>query len=298
VPSIPIYEVEAFTRLLADEQWRWYSDDPSTLRGADKRYRNFDLHRDNFAFFDRKLVTELTQVLESPITSHASFIDDAATGGLREVSWIDPNFVNLHTLDPASNDDHPPSDILAGQELVLELYDALTKTKDWDDTLLVVCYDEHGGFYDHVAPPPVNDGSVYPTYGVRVPALVIGPRVKRDVSHNLFDHTSLIKTILLRFAPEPRQALAKMPARVRAAPDLSVLLQDEPRRDIHAPEAPHAVIDAWPNKARADRRVRATGGPTSAADGAGHRLALTHIQKEFALFVSALRKKGLPAGRP
>ena len=77
-------------------------------------------------------MSELTQVLESPITSHASFIDDAATGALREVSWIDPNFVNLHTLDPLSNDDHPPSDILAGQELVLELYDALTKTKDWD----------------------------------------------------------------------------------------------------------------------------------------------------------------------
>jgi phospholipase C len=298
VPSIPIFEVEAFTRLLADEQWRWYSDDPSTLRGADKRYRSFDLHRDNFAFFDRKLVSELTQVLESPIATNASFIDDAATGSLREVSWIDPNFVNLHTLDPASNDDHPPSDILAGQELVLEAYDALTKTADWDDTLLVVCYDEHGGFYDHVDPPPVDDGSAYATYGVRVPALAIGPRVKREVSHQIFDHTSLIKTILLRFAADPQQALAKMPARVQAAPDLGVLLQDEPRSDIPAHDDLHAIIDTWRNRARAERRVSPAGGPSSAADGAGHRLALTHLQKEFALFVSALRKKGLPAGRP
>jgi phospholipase C len=298
VPSVPIFEVEAFTRLLADKQWRWYSDDPATLRGADKHYRSFDLHRDNFAFFDRKLVSELTQVLESPITSHASFIDDAATGSLREVSWIDPNFVNLHTLDPASNDDHPPSDILAGQELVLELYDALTKTADWNDTLLVVCYDEHGGFYDHVSPPPVDDGSAYGTYGVRVPALVIGPRVKREVSHQLFDHTSLIKTILLRFAADPEQALAKMPTRVQNAQDLGVLLEDKARDDISAHDDLHAVIDTWRNRARAERRVSATGGPSSAVDGAGHRLVLTDIQKEFALFVSALRKKGLPAGRP
>jgi phospholipase C len=118
------------------------------------------------------------------------------------------------------------------------------------------------------------------------------------VSHHLFDHTSLIKTILLRFAADPQEALAKMPARVQAAPDLGVLLQDEPRRDIPAHDDLHAVIDAWRNRSRAERRVSAAGGPSSAADGAGHRLAMTHIQKEFALFVSALRKKGLPAGRP
>ncbi len=298
VPSVPIFEVEAFTRQLADSQWRWYSDDPATLRGADKLYRSFNLRHDNFAFFDRKLVGEITQILESPIASHESFLDDAAAGRLRDVSWIDPNFVNLHTLDPLSNDDHPPSDILAGQELVLELYDALTKTADWDDTLLVVCYDEHGGFYDHVDPPLVNDGSGYPTYGVRVPALVIGPRVKRGVSNQLFDHTSLIKTILLRFAADPQQAIASMPARVQAAPDLGVLLQDEPRRDIPTHDDLHTIIDAWRNRARAERRVSSAGGPSSAVDGAGHRLALTDIQKEFALFVGALRKKGLPAGRP
>jgi phospholipase C len=297
-PSFPIYEVQAFTRQLADQQWRWYSDDPATLRGADKLYRSFDLRRENFEFFDRKLVSEITQILESPIVSQGSFLDDAANGTLREVSWIDPNFVNLHILDPLSNDDHPPSDILAGQELVLELYDALTKTADWNDTLLVVCYDEHGGFYDHVEPPAVNDGSGYPTYGVRVPALVIGPRVKREVCHQLFDHTSLIKTILLRFAADPAQALARMPPRVQAAPHLGILLQDEPRNDIAAHDELHRVIDSWRNQARAERRPSATAGLSHAFDGAGHPLVLTDFQKEFALFVGALRKKGLPAGRP
>jgi len=181
-PSVPIYEVEAFTRQLRDEQWRWYSHDPATLRAADKRYRSFDRRRQNFAYFNRKRVSDLTQALEAPIVAHDSFLDDAAKHQLREVSWIDPNFIDLHVFDPVSDDDHPPSDVLAGQALVLELYHALTQTSDWQDTLLVVCYDEHGGFYDHVEPPAVadGDGSKYATYGVRVPALVVGPRVRQE----------------------------------------------------------------------------------------------------------------------
>ena len=76
---------------------------------------------------------------------------------------------------------------------------------EWNDTLLVITYDEHGGFYDHVVPPPVPSRRRpgYATYGVRVPALVIGPRVRAHVCHELFDHTSLITTILRRFAPDP-----------------------------------------------------------------------------------------------
>jgi phospholipase C len=296
--NLPIYEVRAFTRQLADKQWRWYSDDPATLRGADKLYRRFAERRDNFTFFDRKLVYELTQDLERPLMTHESFLDDAANGHLREVSWIDPNFVNLHVLQPVSNDDHPPADILAGQELVLEIYDALVKTADWEDTLLVVCYDEHGGFYDHVNPPPISDNPKFSTYGVRVPALAIGPRVKQGVCHQLFDHTSLIKTILLRFAADPQRALANMPARVQDAADLGVVLQDEPRSDIPSHDHLHTVIDDWRNSARAERRASSTGAPSSAADGAGHPLALTEFQEEYARYVAALRKKGLPAGRP
>ena len=75
---------------------------------------------------------------------------------------------------------------------MLELYDALVNSPNWNDTLLVITYDEHGGFYDHVAPPavPAGDPSPYPTYGVRVPALVVGPRVRNCVCHDFFDHTS------------------------------------------------------------------------------------------------------------
>ncbi|MDQ6751228.1 MAG: hypothetical protein M3Z33_10810, partial [Actinomycetota bacterium] len=214
----PIFEVEAFTRHLEDRQWRWYSHDPGTLRAADKHYRDLaDIKRDNFAYYDRKQVSVQTEALEALIVGHDCFLDDAAKGELRDVSWIDPNFIDLSVLETNSNDDHPPSDVRAGQALVLEVYEALRRSPAWEDTLLVILYDEHGGFYDHVPPPAVQDDSGYATLGVRVPALVVGPRVKPFACHQQFDHTTLIKTILTRFAKHPEQAIGQMSRRVAAA---------------------------------------------------------------------------------
>ncbi|MFI5005006.1 MAG: alkaline phosphatase family protein [Solirubrobacterales bacterium] len=297
----PIFEVEAFTRQLAEEQWRWYSHDPATLRAADKLYRRFeDPDRGNFAFFDRQKVSLLTRLLEEPIVSPDSFLDDCACGRLREVSWIDPNFIDLKVLDPSSNDDHPPSDIREGQSLVLEVYEALRNSPSWEDTLLVIVYDEHGGFYDHVEPPAVrvDDGSPHNTYGVRVPAIVVGPRVPRQVCHELFDHPTLIKTILLRFAANPEQAIAQMGPRVDDAAHLGVVLGDTPRTDTPDPALARQKIDEWHLRARAARRGTPQHGPSVAPDGAGRELTLHEFQEDFLRFALAVRHAGLPAGEP
>jgi phospholipase C len=295
----PIFEVKAFTRYLRDEDWRWYSHDPATLRAADGAYRNFRKpDRDNFSFFSRKKVSVLTQALESPIVGGNSFLDDAAEGKLRPVSWIDPNFFDLGVLDPNSDDDHPPSDVHAGQALVLEVYDALANSPQWNDTMLVITYDEHGGFYDHVEPPLAPaDGSGRTTLGVRVPAIVVGPRVRRDVYKETLEHTSLPKTILDRFAPKPAQrALARMPASVSGARGLGGVLLDSPREDIPDHAFLHEKIDAWRNQARADHRAE---GPRSpASEGAGQPLVLHDFQDEFAQFALAMRDLGLPPGQP
>jgi phospholipase C len=293
----PIFEVEAFTRQLHDSQWRWYSHDPATLRAADKLYRDFaHPRRDNFTYFNRKKIALQTELLEAAIVTHDSFLDDAAKGELRDVSWIDPNFIDLSILDPNSNDDHPPSDVKAGQSLVLELYEALANSPDWEDTVLVIVYDEHGGFYDHVAPPPVDDGSGYPTLGVRVPAMVIGPRVRKHVCHETLEHTSLIATILRRFAANPEHALAAMPERVQKAPHLGMLLEAEPRTDIEARDDLREEMAQWRRKARRERR--GTNSPSIAPDGAGHEFELHDFQYEFAQFVMAMRDAGLPPGQP
>jgi phospholipase C len=297
--NAPIYAVEAFTRQLNDDQWRWYSHDPATLRAADEKYRHFG-ERDNFAFFDRQKVSVLTELLEDAIVTGSSFLDDAANGTLRAVSWIDPNFIDLKVLETASNDDHPPSDVRAGQSLVLETYEALRNSANWEDTLLVIVYDEHGGFYDHVTPPPldVDDGSGYATYGVRVPALLVGPRVKRQVCHQRFDHTSIIKTILTRFASQPEEAIAKMGRRVEHAPHLGAALGDTPRSDTPDHESARTQIAEWRAQARAARRGTREDGHSIARDGAGQPIGLHEFQEEFAKFVLAMRRAGLPYGEP
>jgi phospholipase C len=161
----------------------------------------------------------------------ASFLDDVAAGRLPAVSWIDPHFKDLKVLGPDSNDDHAPSDVLAGQDLVLTLYHALSSAPTWSKTLFVVTYDEHGGFYDHVEPPAASDDNPdFRRFGVRVPALVVSPLVAKGSSSTAllgadfhFDHTSLIKTILTRFCNTDGNIPA-MGTRMAAANHLGHLL--------------------------------------------------------------------------
>jgi phospholipase C len=306
--SLPVFDRPAFTRHLDDKQWRWYSHDPGTLRLIDAEYRRLDKpRRDNFAFFDKRKVSDLTKFVEGPIVRGDAFLDDAANGKLPQVSWIDPNFIDVSVLETQSNDDHPPSDIRAGQAFVFEVYNALLHSRDWNDTLLVITYDEHGGFYDHVMPPrvPADDGGKHKTLGLRVPALLVGPRVKRQVLHEpppaadghqpQYDHTSIIKTVLLAFAKNPAAALAKMPLRVRRAPDLGSVLGPL-RTDIDDPRIARDLMKAWRAEAEQRRRTqRFADGTTGtiAADGAGQPVVLTEFQGDVHGAATALKEAGL-----
>jgi phospholipase C len=307
--NAPVFKVAAFTRRLRLGQWRWYSHDPATLRCADREYRNFrHLNRENFAFFDRKRMSIVTRAAEGlAVELHDSFLDDAAKGDLRDVSWIDPNFIDLKVLDPNSNDDHPPSDVRAGQALVLETYEALVNSRDWEDTLMIVVYDEHGGFYDHVLPPPVapGDPSRHKTLGARVPALIVGPRVRKGVCHDVFEHTTLISTILRCIADKPDQAIAEMPWRVQKAPHLGHLLEREARADLADRERlrkqiaeARSQLDDWRRKARQRRRAK-DGVPSTDYDGgAGQKQELLDWPEEFMGSALAMRDAGLPPGQP
>lgn len=207
-----------FQFLKQQDMWRWYSSDPAILRAIDGRYRfDTDAAYDHFAYLDK-----YTEV--QPRT----FLSDVHDGHLPHVAWIDPNFAIADMfpggglLDAAgSNDDHPPSRVIAAQKLVNKVYTTLGRSDAWDTTMFVIFYDEHGGFHDHVPPPGTN--------GPRVPALVLGGRVKRGVCSVTFDHASLIKTILLRFGEQNALTKMRAPAHaaVAAANDLSPLLRDD-----------------------------------------------------------------------
>jgi phospholipase C len=138
----------------------------------------------------------------------------------------------------------------------------------------------------------------YSTYGVRVPALIVGPRVASGVCHRLVDHTTLIKTILERFAADPEQAIARMGPRVAHASLLGVVLLDDPREDIPEPQEAREAIAAWSIEARASRRGTAGVRHSSAPDGAGHPFDLHEFQEDFVRFALAMRAIGLPPGQP
>src|ERR1017187_7379343 len=151
--SPPIYALPSFARYLDQHQvdWRWYSFDPATLRAVDPEYRLSNHER--FAFLDSRDLSTLERAVGELTEEGPSFLDEVAEGKLPQVSWIDPRFKDLRVLGPDSNDDHPPSDVIAGQDLILTIYHALSAAPTWGKMLLVITYDEHGGFYDHVPPP-------------------------------------------------------------------------------------------------------------------------------------------------
>ena len=139
------------------------------------------------------------------------FFADAAAGNLPSVCLVESN--------TSSETEEDPQDISLGEAFTAGVIDAVTKSPNWPETVLVFCYDEHGGYYDHVPPPkavppddiapilqthpnehldglPANVPGDYARYGLRVPAVIVSPFAKPNyVSHVVHDHTSILSLI-------------------------------------------------------------------------------------------------------
>lgn len=107
-----------------------------------------------------------------------------------------------------ANDDHAPTRTGGGQTLLADLYDVLTgNPARWAKTLLIVTYDEHGGFFDHVYPPKIKPpmvvaGETFATAGPRVPALLVSPHIDAGrVCHEVVDHTAFLSLLAELFTP-------------------------------------------------------------------------------------------------
>lgn len=138
----------------------------------------------------------------------ANFYADCASGTLPHVSFVEPRF--LGAAQGLSEDDHPHADIRNGQSFLNNVYEAVTSSPNWPNTVMVINYDEWGGFFDHVAPPrgpiPPADAALGSDglLGFRTPALVISPWSPRGrVAHGVFDHTSVLKMIEWRWNLRP-----------------------------------------------------------------------------------------------
>jgi phospholipase C len=191
--------------------------------------------------------------------------DAKKKGGLPAYSFIEPIYMDSLVWG-AENDMHPEawkihfdglSNVEQGERLLYEIYTALRASPDWEKILFVVIFDEHGGCYDHVAPPAATppDGVVIPPsqkggsgfqfnrLGVRVPAIVVSAYTPaQTIVNNVYDHTTVLSTIVKRFGlPQHR-----LGARAAAAPDLGAALTlAQPRKD--KPPIPKPAASALKN---------------------------------------------------
>jgi phospholipase C len=145
------------------------------------------------------------------------FCADARAGSLPAVSFVDPDF--------RANSEENPQDVSFGEAFAARVINAALHGAGWPGTFLVWCYDEHGGYYDHVPPPAAVEpgdkpgehgaGPAFDRFGFRVPAVVVSPYARPGyVSHVTRDHTSVLKLV------ERKWNLPPLTARDAAADDL------------------------------------------------------------------------------
>lgn len=165
---------------------------------------------------------------------YAEFLGFCETGLLPQVSFVDPRFVD--EASGTSNDDHPHADIRNGEAFLNQVYTAVTNSPAWRSTVLIITFDEWGGFFDHVAPPlgpiPPADAAVGSDgrLGFRVPAIIVSPFARRRyLARREFDHTSVLKLIEWRWDLDP------ITARDASANNLAAILDfDQP--DLSVPD--------------------------------------------------------------
>ncbi len=240
--------------------WRVYCDPPShiSLTGIIHAPRLVDRFATHFFTTDQ-------------------FLQDAANGDLPTYSFIEPNLLyghnDMHPAFDALFPDmtlDPPSALLGGEALLAKIYTAVRSASsprgsNAYNTLLMVNFDEHGGTYDHVPPPPVLPpdpaapagqlGFAFDRSGVRVPAIAISAWIpERTVINAEYRHTSVIRTIRERW-----QLGAPLTARDATARDISpVLSLDTPRPPEDWPEVfPRPVPPFDPAQISPEARLRA-----------------------------------------
>ncbi len=165
------------------------------------------------------------------------FADDVAAGRLPAYTFIEPTYFGPH-----QNDQHPPHDIMRGDALIADVYNALQASPEvFARTLLIVVYDEHGGFFDHVEPPAtvapddLTSEFAFDVLGFRVPAVLVSPVLDPGLKSEVLDHTSL-----LRMAATLWPGVQPLGRRATQANDPleNLAWRDSPRAMPPAPYAP------------------------------------------------------------
>jgi phospholipase C len=192
--ELPLLTNKTIGDLLTDASpsiaWKWYAGGWTNALQSGVVYSapdQFQPHHQPFNYYQRWGTGGTTA--GSHLADESQFYTDLTAGTLPAVSFVKPVGVN---------NEHPGySDLIDGENHVAALVKAVQNSKYWTNSIIIITYDEHGGRWDHVAPPPTTDGW---GPGVRVPALIISPYAKKHfVDHTLNETVSILKLIETRF---------------------------------------------------------------------------------------------------
>jgi phospholipase C len=188
---------------------------------------------------------------QNHIAGMDQFKADAAAGKLPAFSFLEPVWIG----GSGTTSYHPGADLVPGERALNEIYETLRNSPAWEETLLVITFDEHGGLFDHVPPPKgpnpwpndVIDGFTFDRMGVRVPTLLVSPWIRRQTllrtqpeDRQAFDSTSILATLLEWFGV-PRSGW-DLGLRTAAAPTFETVLdRSTPRKDHPTFTPPHDV---------------------------------------------------------
>mmetsp|Transcript_24778 Transcript_24778/g.46596 ORF Transcript_24778/g.46596 Transcript_24778/m.46596 type:complete len:504 (-) Transcript_24778:32-1543(-) len=219
--------------------------------------------------------------------------DDLERGDMPEFSWVEPGYFDgviagKHVLQ--ATDQHPDHDVSAGDDLIRRIYNAVRASPLWEKTALVITYDEHGGFFDHVPPPSApnpdglnstDDPFDFTRLGVRIPTIIASPLIPKGTvvkspESGGYEHSSIVSTVVHKLfsAEKGYEEPTFLTKRDEwAATFESVFSLSEPRKDCPT-EAPEVVShrDQFPHV-------------LPKLDG---KMPITHLQQEIIDIASML----------
>jgi phospholipase C len=194
-----------------------------------------------------KTRTDFADTINADDSHFGEFTDfqtAAANGNLPAYTFLEPSW------SATGNSQHPNYNVALGEQLIHDVYYALRNGPNWNQTLLIITYDEHGGCYDHVPPalgatPPDSSvgeyGFDFTRFGPRVPTVLVSPLIAAGTVFRVaagataFDHTSILKTIETRWNLQPLTARDAVASDVGNVLTLAVPRTDDPLAGVVVP---------------------------------------------------------------
>jgi phospholipase C len=204
--------------------------------------------------------------LVTDISDYSDFASDVGQADYpASYTFIEPSYGHLYSDFKCGTSQHPLDDVARGEALIKATYEAVRNSPIWSNSLIIITWDEHGGFYDHVPPPAAvapgdtvpgskynQYGFTFQQYGPRVPAVVVSPLIPPSlIDHRVYDHASIPATLETSFGLNP------MTQRDAAAQNLLRLVSlSSPRSDTPAmlPAPPQSGVTSC-DPVSFDRRV-------------------------------------------